>query len=107
MAEHLTMTLKREWFDKILMGEKRIEYREDKPYWRSRIKSTELEHITFKNGYSRKAPNFSADVLRIDFISSGKETDLKIDGPVIAIELCQVQPGFDTRGTKYANRIRF
>ena len=33
----LHLTLEKKWFDLIANGEKRLEYREDKPYWRSRL----------------------------------------------------------------------
>ncbi len=33
----LTFNLKKEWYEKIRSGEKRIEYRELKPYWTKRI----------------------------------------------------------------------
>ncbi len=33
----LTFNLKKEWYNKIASGEKRIEYREVKPYWMRRF----------------------------------------------------------------------
>nr|WP_295440284.1 hypothetical protein [uncultured Prevotella sp.]DAV55018.1 MAG TPA: ASCH domain protein [Caudoviricetes sp.] len=33
----LTLSVKKEWFDKILSGEKKEEYREIKPYWGARL----------------------------------------------------------------------
>lgn len=33
----LTLSVKKEWFDKILSGEKKEEYREIKPYWVARL----------------------------------------------------------------------
>lgn len=33
----LTLSVKKEWFDKIVSGEKKEEYREIKPYWISRL----------------------------------------------------------------------
>lgn len=33
----LTLSVKKEWFDKIVSGEKTEEYREIKPYWASRL----------------------------------------------------------------------
>ena len=35
----ITTTLKREWFCKIVDGSKRIEYREIKPYWTTRLRA--------------------------------------------------------------------
>ena len=34
----LPLVLKRKWYDMISSGEKREEYRDDKPHWRTRIK---------------------------------------------------------------------
>ena len=60
----LHLTLKRKWFDLIAIGKKKIEYRELKPYWESRlIKSVgivvilhQFDEIHFRNGYSKSAP---------------------------------------------------
>jgi hypothetical protein len=45
----LNLTLKRKWFDMILSGEKKEEYREIKPYWASRLLdlNEELEYGVF------------------------------------------------------------
>lgn len=83
----LTLPIKRKWFDMILSGEKKEEYREIKPYYESRLpanfgyffaneelktgytfnselqKSVEAEHeaeIMFRNGYSKNSPSFIA-----------------------------------------------
>ena len=52
----LRLTLHKKWFDEIASGEKRIEYRENKPYWNTRLDGKEFEAVCFKNGYSSKAP---------------------------------------------------
>ena len=57
----LHLTLKRKWFDMILTGIKKQEYRELKKYWIKRLidfKTMEAIHydtITFSNGYSKNA----------------------------------------------------
>lgn len=83
----LTLPIKKKWFDMILSGEKKEEYREIKPYYESRFpanfgyffangklqtgyrfsaelqKSVETEHeteIMFRNGYSKTSPSFIA-----------------------------------------------
>ena len=33
----LTFNLRKQWYEKILRGEKKVEYREVKPYWTKRI----------------------------------------------------------------------
>lgn len=83
----LTLPIKKKWFDMILSGEKKEEYREIKPYYESRLpknfgyfftngklqtgyrfdaclqKNVEAEHeteIMFRNGYSKTSPSFIA-----------------------------------------------
>ena len=93
-----------EWFDKIKSGEKKIEYREYKPYWITRIKNyfefndMELEAmykggiifyeliqpLVFRLGYSGES--LKAVVKSISIIN-GASTDLAIDKPVFAIAL--------------------
>ena len=60
----LHMTLKREWFNKILSGKKTEEYREIKPYWSKRL-SKEYDIIQFRNGYGSKVPAFDIELLNI------------------------------------------
>ena len=68
----LILPIKRKWFDMILSGEKKEEYREIKPYWTTRFKRVfpfnfigrpiygyERE-VIFKNGYRKDAPSFVA-----------------------------------------------
>ena len=56
----LTLPIKRKWFDMIVSGEKKEEYREIKPYWTSRIRRYGYAGIKFvvriKNGYQKEAP---------------------------------------------------
>ena len=54
----LHLTLKKKWFDQILAGTKKIEYREIKPYWTTRLfdkagKPKKFDIIEFRNGYSK------------------------------------------------------
>lgn len=79
----LILPIKKKWFDMILSGEKKDEYREIKPYYTSRlIKAMKLPggnaeedtkerliqmqprksiEVMFRNGYSAKSPEFIAD----------------------------------------------
>lgn len=74
----LSLTLKKKWFDMILAGVKKEEYREVKDYWMKRIAGVRgcgtgynftilrdrgfnqiqkvFDTIVFKNGYSKNAP---------------------------------------------------
>lgn len=79
----LTLPIKKKWFDMILSGEKKEEYREIKPYYERRflnlfgeiafyprphyIKDDDIkdyekieEEIIFRNGYSNNSPSFIA-----------------------------------------------
>ncbi len=103
----LTFNLKNEWFEKIRSGYKRIEYREVKPYWTTRIKNElgeeykELavhDEIVFgilnskpcilRLGYTKKY--MTAEITKIRIVN-GKDTDLHIDKPVYAIHFAEVE----------------
>ena len=54
----LHLTLKKKWFDEILVGRKNTEYREIKPYWTKRLLNKDgtpikYDLIYFRNGYSK------------------------------------------------------
>lgn len=56
----LTLPIKRKWFDMIVSGEKKEEYREIKPYWTSRILRYGYAGLNFwvriKSGCQKDAP---------------------------------------------------
>ncbi len=52
----LHVPIRRKWFDDIVSGKKRQEYREVKRYWTKRIEGREYDEIHFRNGYARDAP---------------------------------------------------
>jgi hypothetical protein len=62
----ITTTLKREWFAKIVDGSKRIEYREIKPYWTSRLsKVTTPFRLVLRNGMDHPIPVLTVRIDRI------------------------------------------
>lgn len=76
----LTFPIKKKWFDMILSGEKREEYREIKPYYETRFRNVwkgsligGMAHreIMFRNGYSKDSPSFIAKCTLS--IGAGKE----------------------------------
>ena len=97
----LHLTVKKKWFDKIASGEKKVEYREIKDYWISRLcisykvaskkmlEFKKYDEIHFKNGYSKKVP-FMRVNHKYTVVVNGKDTDLKIDRNVFAIYLGNV-----------------
>lgn len=80
----LTLSVKKEWFDKIVSGEKKEEYREIKPYWIKRL-TTNCEvvydvvaetycgkvlyrpytHVLFINGYGANRPRIEKEIVSI------------------------------------------
>ena len=68
----LTLPIKKKWFDMILSGKKKEEYREIKQYYTSRFDGwfdlfdtvplhTNSAQIRFTNGYGNNVPSFIAD----------------------------------------------
>ena len=67
----LSLVLKGKWFDMIERGEKREEYRDIKPYWKTRLVNwldkqdgMAVPVVEFRRGYAADAP-------RMAFISDG------------------------------------
>lgn len=63
----LHLTLKKKPFTAIASGEKLEEYREDKPYWRSRLRGhpvfKKFDRIIFTNGYGANRPRLVVEHL--------------------------------------------
>tara|TARA_R110000772_G_scaffold181116_1_gene292446 strand:+ start:433 stop:720 length:288 start_codon:yes stop_codon:yes gene_type:complete len=60
----LHLTLKKQWFDMIVYGGKRQEYREIKPYWDKRF-NKQYDAVFFKNGYQKDAPSALVELVEI------------------------------------------
>ncbi len=67
----LILPIKKKWYDMILSGEKKEEYREIKPYYRSRLHNEGFLNqyglptlyqgrVLFRNGYAGNSPLFEA-----------------------------------------------
>lgn len=59
------LPIKKKWYDMILSGEKKEEYREIKPYYTTRFKNENMmdgsaHDVLFRNGYSSTSPSFMA-----------------------------------------------
>jgi hypothetical protein len=59
----LYLTLKKKWYDMILSGSKKEEYREIKPYWNKILLHKDYKFIIFKNGYSKDSPSMKVEFL--------------------------------------------
>jgi len=60
MNRTLILTIKKEWFDLIKSGKKKIEYREYKEYWKKRLLNKSYDFIEFRNGYRKNVPTVKA-----------------------------------------------
>lgn len=62
----LTLPIKKQWFDMILSGEKKEEYRDITDYYTARFRNVwgypaywgEAHQLKFRNGYAKNAPEF-------------------------------------------------
>jgi len=67
----MILPIKKKWFDMILSGKKKEEYREVKPYYTTRFEKIFKEYpignnlatVIFRNGYSTKAPAIEAECM--------------------------------------------
>ncbi|MCK4883573.1 MAG: ASCH domain-containing protein [Candidatus Diapherotrites archaeon] len=53
--KHLFLTIKKKWFDLIVSGVKKEEYREYKEHWHKRL-NKEYDRVCFINGYRKGSP---------------------------------------------------
>lgn len=99
MKKTLHLNLKKKWFDMILSGEKKEEYREIKSYWLTRFKyycnhedmthelNYDFDTITFKNGYSKNSPSFVIELIDISFGKAVEEWSDNWQGEVFVLKL--------------------
>lgn len=86
----LKLTLKKKWFDMILSGEKKEEYREIKEYWSKRLVSTSYSAVTFKGVMELALPNdFFKHFTHIEF-TNGYGANM----PRILIECKGIKKGY-------------
>lgn len=95
----LHLTLKKKWFDMILSGEKKEEYREIKDYWLKRLTdffetitpmTPNFKHfdvIRFRNGYANNAPTIEIECLGMFYGICRTEWSDNAQGTHIVIKL--------------------
>ena len=99
----LNLTLKKKWYDMILSGEKKEEYREFKQYWINRltidksycqmgdsgyvINKKHFDAIKFTNGYAKNAPSFLIECKGIEIGKAKSEWSDNWQGDVFVIKL--------------------
>lgn len=72
MPEILFLNLHRKHFAAIAAGTKRIEYRDQSPYWRRRLEGRKYDSINFRNGYSSTAPEMIVEFLGLRRYGKGR-----------------------------------
>lgn len=129
----LIFNLRKQWYEKIRAGEKKIEYREENPYWTKRLLNAFMRDNTLNSeknkdlctsvkwyrntddfdaaddawysecevgllvsipcvlrlGYTKRF--ITAKIVKVEWLKTGKDTDLAIDAPVYAIHLANVR----------------
>lgn len=63
MKPILFLTIKKEYFDAILSGEKTEEYRAISPFYKSRLENKNYTHIILQNGYNKNSRRLKAEFL--------------------------------------------
>lgn len=61
----LNLTIKKEYFDLIKSGEKRVEYRKISQYYISRFEGKTYDRVIFRNGYAADSPRICMQVTGI------------------------------------------
>ena len=61
MKSTLHLPLKAKWYDMIESGEKKEEYRENKPYWAKRIIGRKYKYVRFSYGYTKRTMTYEVD----------------------------------------------
>lgn len=70
----LHLNLHREYFAQIATRTKRIEYRQQTPYWKRRLEGRKFDVIQFRNGYATKAPEMQVEFLGLRRYGKGQNT---------------------------------
>lgn len=98
----LTLPIKRKWFDMIVSGQKKTEYRDISDYWIKRL-SSEVERqgikapfdkglkVCIKAGYSKDAPAALLTLRRVDLGPGLPEWGAEPGGEYIRLHIAKVQ----------------
>lgn len=97
----LHLTLKKKWFDMILSGEKKEEYRDISPHWISRFYKPigdrggsnyiiQPDIIIFTNGYGKHRPSFEIECKGITYDGGDCNRDWGYTSNVFVIKLGKI-----------------
>lgn len=101
----LTLPIMGKWFNMILSGEKKEEYREIKPYYTTRFKKifdmhpysnipvgTDTREIRFRNGYGSSRPEFVAKC-SLDIKTGREEWGAEPEKSITPLKYVRLQKG--------------
>lgn len=88
----LQLTLKKKWFNMIASGEKTEEYREIKPYWNKRLRSSIgiqkwFDVVHFRNGYRPDSPAVTVQWINTHIGRGNPEWGAPVDKDVFIVTL--------------------
>lgn len=94
----LHLVLKKKWYEMILSGEKKEEYREIKPYWTKRLlldvgrpykgfTYPKFDKVLFQLGYAKNAPTMLFEIEGLEIGNARPEWSDNWPGEVFVIEL--------------------
>jgi hypothetical protein len=81
----LFLTIKRKYFNAIICGDKKVEYRSLTPFYKSRIEGKDIDSIHIRAGYSNNCPAALVEVKNIN-----DDSFHKLTGPAYGINLGEV-----------------
>jgi hypothetical protein len=89
--DKITTTIKREWLAQIAAKEKRIEYREIKPYWTKRFERVQAPFLLrLINGMDKFAPRLTVIVSRVRKNGRSGEYELRL-GKIVDVQYWDVK----------------
>ena len=74
----LDIPIKREWFDKIVKGSKRSEYRSYTKHWKSRLEGRDYDEVRFRAGYTKQSPEAYVELRGIGGDGKSRNADYVI-----------------------------
>ena len=80
----LHLTLKKVWFDLMVSGVKKIEYRKSSNWIKKRLHNKDYKYVKFVNGYGNDKPYFISEYK--GYIISKKKNTVEINGNSIEVE---------------------
>jgi ASC-1-like (ASCH) protein len=87
MPDILHLNLHREFFSQIAAGTKRIEYRDQSPYWKKRLENRKYDAIQFRNGYATNAPEMLVEFRGVRRYGKGRKAKYAIQlGKILKIK---------------------